>query len=137
MVLVLSLLACAPSSITLGNDGNGPAVVIDDDTAGDTGTDRPCAFIDDWIPDMKLPSMSFYRYTLTGCGVVQGCTCDDATIADASIESTGFLDGSQGDVVLVVSAWIAGSTSCTCTVVDYDHYDDYSSSYDVSVESTE
>lgn len=132
-MLLLVLSACG-STITLDTADAGEVIVLD---TADTGTDRPCAFVDNWIPEMKLPTMTFYRYTLTGCGVMNGCVCEDNTIADASIESAAFLDGSQGDVVLLVSAWIAGATTCSCTVVDYDHYDDYSASYSVSVESTE
>ncbi len=144
MILAL-FVACAPSTITLGDDtaapsGEGPVIPLDDSAAADTddtGEDRPCAFVDNWIPEMQLPNMTLYRYTLTGCGVVNGCTCEDTTIANAGIESVAWLDGSQGDVVLVVNAWIAGATSCSCTVVDYEHYEDYSAEYTVSVESTE
>ncbi len=141
--MFLLLLACAPSSILLGEDTfDGPSEAdadtdADTDTDTDADTDRPCAFVDNWIPEMQLPNMTLYRYELTGCGVVNGCSCDDPDVANAGLTAAAFLDGSQGAVELVINVWIPGATTCQCTVADLDYWEDYSASYVVSVESSE
>lgn len=138
MLLLLLFVACDQSAVTVGEDTATVDIGIDPFGDEDTAPARPCAFIDNWLPTMQLPAMTLYRYDLTGCGVVNGCTCADSSIADAAITAVGFLDGSQGPVELVINAWVAGTTTCTCAVVDYDYADQgYSAAYSVAVESTE
>lgn len=144
-------LACAPGAVVLDDTGvvdltvhsetgtdsaeadtavdSGDTADTAEDTAedtgtpADTGTNAPCAFIDNWQNTVKLPPEQLYSYNVTGCGVLAfgGLICDDDTIASGTFSTYDL--NSDATVTLFINAWYYGTTNCVAVLEDYAYPD--------------